>query len=66
MADPGHGRQHHRAADLDAADARERQDRPSAYAKAKAAGLRIITWSLERSGPLSLGGGYYTSRSPRR
>ena len=33
---------------------------PSAYAKeAKAAGLRIITWSLERSGPLSLGGGYY-------
>lgn len=33
---------------------------PSVYAKeAKAAGLKIITWSLERSGPLSAGGGYY-------
>lgn len=33
---------------------------PSAYAKAaKAAGLAIITWSLERSGPLTDGGGYY-------
>ncbi|WP_395452209.1 glycerophosphodiester phosphodiesterase family protein (plasmid) [Azospirillum melinis] len=33
---------------------------PSAYAKeAKAAGLKIITWSLERSGPLQKGGGYY-------
>ncbi|MBT9288565.1 glycerophosphodiester phosphodiesterase family protein [Prosthecodimorpha staleyi] len=33
---------------------------PSAYAKeAKAAGLNIITWSLERSGPLQKGGGYY-------
>lgn len=33
---------------------------PSAYAKeAKAAGLEIITWSLERSGPLTAGGGYY-------
>jgi glycerophosphoryl diester phosphodiesterase len=33
---------------------------PSAYAKeAKAAGLNIITWSLERSGPLHKGGGYY-------
>jgi glycerophosphoryl diester phosphodiesterase len=33
---------------------------PSAYAKAaKAAGLDIITWTLERSGPLKTGGGYY-------
>ncbi len=34
---------------------------PSAYAKqAKAAGLNIIAWSLERSGPLSVeGGGWY-------
>ncbi len=33
---------------------------PSEYAKeAKDAGLRIITWSLERSGPLTAGGGYY-------
>ena len=33
---------------------------PSAYtAAAKAAGLDIITWTLERSGPLSTGGGFY-------
>jgi glycerophosphoryl diester phosphodiesterase len=33
---------------------------PSAYARgAKAAGLDIITWTLERSGPLSGGGGWY-------
>ncbi|WP_423186508.1 glycerophosphodiester phosphodiesterase family protein [Alishewanella sp. d11] len=33
---------------------------PSAYAKAaKAAGLHLITWSLERSGPLANGGGWY-------
>lgn len=33
---------------------------PSAYAKAaKDAELDIITWSLERSGPLSEGGGWY-------
>ena len=33
---------------------------PSLYAiKAKQAGLNIITWSLERSGPLTKGGGYY-------
>lgn len=33
---------------------------PSVYAReAKAAGLKIITWSLERSGPLQKGGGYY-------
>lgn len=33
---------------------------PSAYAKdAKAAGLKIITWTLERSGPLASGGGWY-------
>ncbi len=33
---------------------------PSAYAKkAKALGLDIITWTLERSGPLSTGGGWY-------
>ena len=33
---------------------------PSAYAKAaKAAGLGIITWTLERSGPLQGGGGWY-------
>ncbi|MBS3798020.1 glycerophosphodiester phosphodiesterase [Pseudoalteromonas sp. BDTF-M6] len=33
---------------------------PSAYAKAaKNAGLKIIAWSLERSGPLEGGGGWY-------
>ncbi len=33
---------------------------PSAYAKAaKQAGLDIITWTLERSGPLKGGGGWY-------
>ena len=33
---------------------------PNAYAKeAKAAGLNIITWTLERSGPLGSGGGWY-------
>ncbi len=33
---------------------------PSAYAReAKAAGLKIITWTLERSGPLVTGGGWY-------
>jgi glycerophosphoryl diester phosphodiesterase len=33
---------------------------PSEYAKqAKAAGLEIITWTLERSGPLNTGGGWY-------
>lgn len=33
---------------------------PSAYAKAaRAAGLKIIAWSLERSGPLADGGGWY-------
>jgi len=33
---------------------------PSDYAiAAKTAGLDIITWSLERSGPLNTGGGYY-------
>ncbi len=33
---------------------------PSAYAKeAKKAGLDIITWTLERSGPLISGGGWY-------
>lgn len=33
---------------------------PSAYAKAaKEAGLKIITWTLERSGTLTDGGGYY-------
>ncbi|MEL6298645.1 MAG: glycerophosphodiester phosphodiesterase family protein [Pseudomonadota bacterium] len=33
---------------------------PSAYAKeAKAAGLNLITWTLERSGPLKTGGGWY-------
>lgn len=32
----------------------------SEYAKqAKAAGLKIITWTLERSGPLTSGGGWY-------
>lgn len=39
---------------------------PSAYAKAaRDAGLDIITWTLERSGPLASGGGwYYQSVSP--
>ena len=33
---------------------------PSAYAReANAAGLKIITWTLERSGPLNSGGGWY-------
>ena len=33
---------------------------PSLYAtSAKAAGLKLIAWSLERSGPLNSGGGYY-------
>jgi glycerophosphoryl diester phosphodiesterase len=33
---------------------------PSKYAKrAKKAGLDIITWTLERSGPLKDGGGWY-------
>lgn len=33
---------------------------PSAYARAaKAAGLDLIAWSLERSGPLAAGGGWY-------
>ena len=33
---------------------------PSVYAEeAKAAGLNIIAWSLERSGPLATGGGWY-------
>jgi glycerophosphoryl diester phosphodiesterase len=33
---------------------------PSTYTTtAKAAGLDIITWTLERSGPLNTGGGYY-------
>ena len=35
---------------------------PSAYAlQAKANGLDILTWSLERSGPLKSGGGWYYS-----
>ena len=39
---------------------------PSAYAKAaRDAGLKIITWSLERSGPLNAGGGgYYRTITP--
>lgn len=33
---------------------------PSAYAReARQAGLKIITWTLERSGPLKTGGGWY-------
>ena len=33
---------------------------PSVYAEeAKAAGLKLITWTLERSGPLASGGGWY-------
>ncbi|GAA0303234.1 glycerophosphodiester phosphodiesterase family protein [Rhodovulum strictum] len=33
---------------------------PSPYAReAKEAGLKIITWTLERSGPLATGGGWY-------
>lgn len=32
----------------------------SAYARAaRAAGLRLVTWTLERSGPLAEGGGFY-------
>jgi glycerophosphoryl diester phosphodiesterase len=37
---------------------------PSAYAKsAKKAGLEIVTWTLERSGPLNNGGGWYYKSS---
>ena len=37
---------------------------PSEYAvAAKAAGLKIITWTLERSGPLGEGGGWYYGSS---
>ncbi len=37
---------------------------PSAYAReAKAAGLGLIAWSLERSGTLADGGGYYYNPS---
>ena len=33
---------------------------PSGYAKAaRAAGLDLITWTAERSGPLGSGGGWY-------
>jgi len=33
---------------------------PSVYAtEARAAGLNIITWTLERAGPLNAGGGFY-------
>lgn len=33
---------------------------PSAYARAaRAAGLRLVAWTFERSGPLSDGGGFY-------
>ena len=35
---------------------------PSVYAKAaKEAGLKLIAWTLERSGPLATGGGWYYS-----
>jgi glycerophosphoryl diester phosphodiesterase len=38
----------------------ENQVVPSEYARAaKAAGMDIITWTLERSGPLAGGGGWY-------
>lgn len=38
----------------------DRTIKPSAYAiEARKAGLDLITWSLERSGPLKTGGGYY-------
>lgn len=39
---------------------------PSAYARAaRAAGFRIVAWTLERSGPLAAGGGlYYASVRP--
>jgi len=40
----------------------ERKIVPSEYAKAaKAAGLDLIGWSLERDGPLDKGGGFYHS-----
>lgn len=38
----------------------ERRIVPSSYARtARSLGLDIITWTLERSGPLATGGGYY-------
>jgi glycerophosphoryl diester phosphodiesterase len=38
---------------------------PSVYTEeAKAAGLDIITWTLERSGPIASGGGWYFSDWP--
>lgn len=40
--------------------AKDGQVVPSVYAEeAKAAGLNLITWTLERSGPLGSGGGWY-------
>ena len=37
----------------------------SAYARAaRAAGLRLVTWTLERSGPLAEGGGFYYRQHP--
>ena len=43
----------------------DRTIKPSAYAiEAKKAGLGLITWSLERSGPLKSGGGYYYQTIP--
>jgi hypothetical protein len=47
--------------DLDHAGAeRQKEIIPSEYAKAaKAAGLDLIGWSLERDGPLHKGGGFY-------
>jgi len=43
-----------------ALDGEERRIVPSAYVRAALkAGLELIPWTLERSGPLSLGGGWY-------
>ena len=67
------GRQDRRAADVGAAGPRGRQDRPLPVRQdAQAAGLDIITWTLERSGLLTDGGGFYYQtvssghRQPRR
>jgi glycerophosphoryl diester phosphodiesterase len=41
-------------------EVRDGKPAPSAYARAaKAAGLKIIAWTLERSGPLTAGGGWF-------
>ena len=57
----GRRHQHHRATDLDAGRAEPRPgDHPlEVRARRQGGGLDIITWTLERSGSLGEGGGWY-------